>query len=110
MSIIISIIFSVITAYIIYKCFENYGFTSVLIVSILINLVQGLINNGFSKIFLVIILAVIFGIIEAFIYRIAYNKTNSFKSFFIVLLLIGIIVPLIMGGIVALLLAGTALF
>lgn len=99
-SFIISLLFSILVLYAIYWLFENYGFKTVLISTIVYKFIMGIIKNGMSNFFLVLIAAIIGGIIEAHIDRYAYERTNSFGGFLVVGLIVSIIVSFIMYTIV----------
>lgn len=94
---IVSLIFSVIASYVVYRCLDEYGFKTTAIIRIIYMIVAGVINTGISKILGIICTGVILGIIETAIDTIIYKKTNTFGAFFVCSIIVGIILPIILG-------------
>lgn len=101
LQVIVSLMFSVIASYVVYRCLEEYGFKTTVMIRIVYMIVAGIINTGFYKILGVICVGVILGTIETAIDTIIYKKTNNFKTFFIFSMLVGIAIPVILGIIIS---------
>ena len=101
MSTFISLIFSILIAYLIYKCFEKYGFFQALIVSFALDLIQALINNGFNYLLRTIFLTLIISVITTAVDYLIYTKTNSFITYLIVSIIVGILIALIPALLIA---------
>lgn len=106
MSIIISIIQFLISAYIIYKCFEKYDFKITYFIYVGISLLFNIVQNGFSHIFSAVISILITNLIVLYIDYKIYQKSTSFANFVVLSIVVSIVVSLIIallaGGIVAL--------
>ena len=103
MAFIISIIFYVVTAYIVYMCFERYDFKTGAFAQIGILFLQKLVeSSGNINFFSLLILSIIVGIICAGINYLIYTHSNSFIAF----LIISIVVEFIIAGILTIIAAG----
>ncbi len=100
LQIIVSLMFSVIASYVVYRCLDEYGFKTTAIIRIVYMIVAGMINTGFYKILGIICTGVILGVIETAIDTIIYKKTNTFGAFFVCSILVGIAIPIILGLII----------
>ena len=111
MSFIISIIQFLISAYIIYKCFEKYDFKITYGIYVGISLLFNIIQNGFSHIFGAIISILITNLIVLYIDYKIYQKSTSFWNFValsvVVSIIVAFVISLIAGGILALTVGGS---
>ena len=104
---IISIAFAVLTAYLIYQCFEKYGFWQAYGVSVVLSMVQSIINNGFKGIFLSLIGTLVVCLATTGINLWVYKRTHSFITFFIVSIIVEIVIIFLIVTIPSLLISGT---
>ncbi len=91
---IISLIISIVMLYVLYYIFENYNFTTGLIVNCIYVTIISIINNGYST--LNILISIIIAIIETIILCKIYSKSNSFGDFFVKVLLFGFVIIIIL--------------
>ena len=99
---ILSIIFWIISSFIVYKCFETYDFKIGLLAEIGINIVEKLINGSLGNNFVVILIgSIIGGVIGAGINYLIYLHSNSFVGYLIISIVLGLIVSLILTFIAA---------
>lgn len=106
---IISLIVSLLIAFLIYKCFEKYGFKQGFFVALGLNLVSMLIQNGTDHIIGNIILTALISLINTAIDYWIFQKTNSFWSYIALSVLLGIGFILIMSFVIAALMGGSGL-
>ena len=91
----ISLLFSILLSFILYKCFESGGLKRGFIFAFTLNIIKSLIQNGMNHIFLVLILTIVVTIITTFVDYLIFIKTNSFVSYLIVSIILGIIIAII---------------
>ena len=101
MNFIISIVFSILISYIVYKCFEKYGFKIGAIAQIIIIFIQDAVKNVNGSNFLgLMIISIITGLIGAGINYLIYLHSNSFVGYLLLSILIGFIISAV-GTVVA---------
>lgn len=98
---LISIIFAVITSYIVYKCFESYGFKTTCFIVFVLNLIRSFIQNGFNHFMLGLVIVLLVSLITTAIDYFIFLKTNSFTGYIVVSLVVGILIVLIPSLIIA---------
>lgn len=100
--VIFSLIFAIFSSYIIYLCFEYYGFKLTFLITLIFNIISAIIRNGMYNIFLSILITFLVSLITTSIDYFIYNRTNSFISFLLLSLFIGFILIFCSGFILTL--------
>ena len=106
---LLSLIFSLLIAFLIYKCFENYGFKVGFFVALALNLISMFIQNGTAHILRNLIVTVFVSFVITSIDYWIFQKTNSFWSYIGLSFLIGILFIFVMSFIITALVAGSGL-
>lgn len=89
---IFSIIFSIFLSYILYLCFEYYGFKLAFLASFIYNLINAIIKNGTSNLLLIIATVTLISLISTTFDYFIYNRTNSFLGFLLLSIAIGFVI------------------
>lgn len=98
----LNIILSLLIAYMIYWCLENSGYRLAAIVAIVIQFVSGMVTNHGQYFLYVLISSIIAGIINTAIDYWIYRRTNSFLSYILLSMLLGIVVAMAFSFIITL--------
>lgn len=108
-SFIILIVSLLISAYVVYWIFKNYGFKLAYIVSVIFTVIQAYLKNKGHYFLVSVIIALITSLISTGIEYYIYNKTNSFWGFLggIILFGLGVAFILFMIGVVLGMTAGS---
>ncbi len=97
---VISLVFSILTAYILYKCFESGGFKRGFIFVLAFNIIQVLIQNETSHFLLVLGLTALISLVTTIFDYLIFTKTDSFMSYFVVSIIIGAIISFVLAMLV----------
>ena len=96
MDIAISLVITLITALIVYFCFNRYGFIQGLLVTIVISAIELYIKNGIEVSVLLIFVTLLTSFLSAAINYLIFEKTETFYSYFILSVLAGLALTKVM--------------
>ncbi len=92
----VSLLLTILSAYIVYKCFEKGGFKLGYIFVFVWNTIEMIIDNGVGYILFILAFNAIFALITTGFDYLIYKKTNSFISYFIISIIVGLIISVLL--------------
>jgi len=107
MDLIVSLLLTLLVAYVVYMCFEKFGFVQALMATIVINLIRLFVGSGNDTTLITILFLAIKSFFSTAINYWLYQKTATFYTYFIFSILAGILLSFLIGLIKGILVVGT---
>ena len=97
MAFLISLLFTLLISYLVYKIFQKYGFAGGFLITISLNLLSEVLQNGSNNFFTTLLSLAIPSLIGTAINFFIYKKTSTFASYIILSSILSFIVSLIVA-------------